>query len=511
MFGWARRVLAGFGVAALLLTAASGAVAGEDPLPPGLTRLAGDNRYDTSSAIAATSFTAPVEAVFIATGADYPDALAAGPAASRFGGPVLLVKSDNIPSSVRTQLTRLKPQTIYVLGGKDVVSGGVFEGLKAYAGSVERLNGQNRYATAVEVSREGWDDSATVFLASGAGFADALSGGAAAAARQAPLLLTPSGNLASVTRDELVRLSPGRVIVLGGRLAVSDSVASSVKEALPSASVARVAGENRYATSAQIAREMWPERATSALFATGADFADALSGTPAAAVNDGPLLLTKQDCLPKVVYGIRADFGLTTTGILGGSKAVSTAGATQECGTYRYSGSGDEVLKITKPSGASQPAIITATHKGDGHFAIWSLDKNLENNDLLVNTIGDYTGTTLLDPAQFGEAVSSTHLDISANGPWTIAIQAVGAARAMSSNKTTGAGDDVLRWTGKAVTARITHNGSGYFGVWAREANGDYHDLLVSDVGEYNGTVVVPGGTRLVTIEGDGVWSIDVQ
>src|SRR5690606_32764659 len=50
MFGRARRMLAGVGVAAVLLTTASGAVAGEDPLPPGITRLAGDNRYDTSSA-----------------------------------------------------------------------------------------------------------------------------------------------------------------------------------------------------------------------------------------------------------------------------------------------------------------------------------------------------------------------------------------------------------------------------------------------------------------------------
>lgn len=421
------------------------------------------------------------------------------------------MQSDNIPASVRKQLTRLKPQTIYVLGGKRVVSGGVFEGLKDYAGSVQRLNGQDRYATAVEVSREGWEESSTVFLASGVGFADALSGGAAAASREAPLLLTPTGNLASVTREELKRLKPGRVIVLGGTVAVSNAVVSSVKKALPSASVARVAGENRYATSALIAREMWPGGSTSAFFATGAAFADALSGTPAAAVNDGPLLLTKQDCLPQVVYGVRADFGLTTTGILGGSKALSTAGATQECGTYRYSGSGDEVLKITKPNGASQPAIVTATHKGSGHFAIWSLDKNLEKNDLLVNTIGEYKGTTLLDAVTFDQEVRSTHLDISANGAWAIAIRGLGAARAMGSNVTTGASDDVLRWTGKAVTARIKHNGSGHFGVWARESNGDYLDLLVNEIGEYNGTVVVPSGTRLVTVEGDGTWSIDVQ
>lgn len=511
MFARMRKVLVGIGVVALLVTAGSGAVAGEKPLPPGVTRLAGENRFDTSAAVAAQAFTAPVEAVFVATGADFPDALAAGPAAAHFGGPVLLVQSNRIPASVRAQLSRLKPETIYVLGGRGVVSGGVAEELGNYAPSVKRLSGQNRYATAVEVSRRGWDSSSTVFLASGAGFADALSGGAAAATRESPLLLTPRNTLAGVTRDELVRLKPTRVFVLGGKAAVDNGVVASVQKALPSARVTRIAGENRYATAAKVARTIWPDGTRGAFFATGDTFADALSGTPAAAANNAPLLLSKRECLPRDVYAVRADFKVTTTGILGGSQALLEAGATQECGTNRYSGSGDDVLKITKPGGATAPALVTLTHSGSRNFIVWGLNKDLENTDLLANEIGDYKGRVLLDAAEFDTPQTSTHLDITADGAWTVTVQPIGAARSMSSNKTTGAGDDVLRWTGKAAPARFTHDGDRNFIVWAREADGDLIDLLINTIGDYNGRVNVPSGTRLVTVEADGRWSITMD
>lgn len=507
----ARRYLSAAAGGALVLSLSLVAHADEVPLPPGTTRLAGDNRYETSAAVSAASFTAPVDAVFVATGAQYADALAAGPVASRLGGPVLLVQQDHIPSAVRKELQQLQPTTIYVLGGSGVVSSAVTQDLAGYAERVQRLSGANRYETAVAASQEAWDESTTVFLASGEQFADALAGGAAAATREAPLLLTPSGNLSGATRAELVRLDPEQVFVLGGPAAVGAGVVEQVQAAVPAAAVNRLSGKNRYETAAKVADTIWPNGSEAAFFATGLEFADALSGTPAAAVNSAPLLLTKQDCLPGVVYEARTALSPSRTGILGGSSVVSTAGATQECGSYRYSGSGDDVVKISKPGRASDPVIVTATHSGSGHFAIWGLGSGQKKNDLLVNTIGHYQGRTLLDAAVFDQKVTSTHLEISANGPWTVEIRSLGTARTMSTNRTTGAGDDVLQWNGTGAIATIKHNAAGHVGVWAREADGDYLDLLVNTIGPYHGTVTVPAGTRVVTLEGEGTWSIEVD
>jgi hypothetical protein len=91
--------------------------------------------------------------VYVATGENFPDALGAASAAAVQGGPVLLVTKNSIPSETKTELSRLSPDVIYVAGGTAVVSDALFNELKAYAGSVVRVAGANRYSTAAEVSK----------------------------------------------------------------------------------------------------------------------------------------------------------------------------------------------------------------------------------------------------------------------------------------------------------------------------------------------------------------------
>lgn len=90
---------------------------------------------------------------YVATGENFPDALGAAAAAAVQGGPVLLVTKNSIPAVTAAELTRLGPDVIYVSGGTAVVSDAVFDALKAYAPSVIRAAGANRYSTAVEVSK----------------------------------------------------------------------------------------------------------------------------------------------------------------------------------------------------------------------------------------------------------------------------------------------------------------------------------------------------------------------
>lgn len=506
----AGRAALGAVVATVLTTSALVAQAGETPLPDGTKRLAGQTRYETSAAISMASFSAPVDAVFVATGSAYPDALAGGPLAARTGAPVLLIGKDSIRDAVRDELVRLSPGTVYVLGGSASVSNSMVRELGSITGAtVVRLSGEDRYETAVDVSRHGWTSASTVFLTSGRAFPDALSGGAAAAHRDSPLLLTNPKSLSAPTRSELVRLSPATVYVLGGTAAVSGSVVSSVRAALPDARVVRISGDDRYATSAAIADRMWPSGAAAMFFASGLKFPDALSGTPAAHVNGAPLLLTRQGCLPRDVIDLRDQFAPATQAVLGGTAAIADTALRKECGANRYSGSGDDVIPITKPGGADRPAIVSATHDGSSNFIVWGLDRNLSQTDLLVNTIGDYRGNVLLDES-FGTITPSRHLSIQADGRWTVSVRSVSSARALGSS-TSGSGDDVLSWTGSARTARFTHDGSGNFIVWALQRDGTMIDLLVNEIGSYDGTVAIPSGTRLLTVEADGGWTITLR
>ncbi|WP_353611956.1 cell wall-binding repeat-containing protein [Nostocoides sp. Soil756] len=90
-----------------------------------VTRLAGADRYSTSARISAATFAPGVDVAYVAKGTDFPDALSGGPLGGIQHAPVLLVRPTSIPTAVATELARLKPQRIVVLGGTGSISGSV--------------------------------------------------------------------------------------------------------------------------------------------------------------------------------------------------------------------------------------------------------------------------------------------------------------------------------------------------------------------------------------------------
>ena len=171
-----------------------------------------------------------------------------------------------------------------------------------------------------------------------------------------------------------------------------------------------------------------------------------------------------------------------------------------------YSGVGDSILNITKPGGADVAAIATITHQGGSNFAVWSLDAAMAHNDLLVNEIGNYTGTVLMDKSSRKKSIS---LEITADGPWTVKIGAVQSALHWDgSAPASGVGDNVLFYTGKAGAAAVTHDGSSNFAVWAYATRGD---LLINEIGPYTGTVRWMAGPALYEINADGRWTVALK
>ncbi len=131
---------------------------------------------------------------------------------------------------MRTELSRLEPARIVVLGGTGVVSTAVVRALRPYtAGSVTRLSGADRFETAVAVSRASFSPAVpVVYVATATNFPDALAGAAVAGMQGGPVLLTSTTSLPDVVRAELARLRPWRVVVLGGTGAVSSAVSRAL-------------------------------------------------------------------------------------------------------------------------------------------------------------------------------------------------------------------------------------------------------------------------------------------
>lgn len=187
---------------------------------------------------------------------------------------------------------------------------------------VVRRAGTDRYSTAVALSAAFEPGVPVAYLASGTAFPDALGGGPAAAHQGGPVLLTGPDALPAVTGDELRRLGPARIVVLGGEGAVSRVVEEQAMEVAP---VTRIAGSDRYATSAAVARAAFEPGVPVAYVATGARFPDALAGGAAAAAEGGPLVLTLPTTLPEDVRAALAELRPERIRVLGGPGAVSDA------------------------------------------------------------------------------------------------------------------------------------------------------------------------------------------
>jgi putative cell wall-binding protein len=264
-------------------------------------RVGGVNRFATAATLSQRFFGPRVPVVYLATAEDFADALAAGPLAAG-NGPVLMVLRNEIPAATLAELRRLNPGRVVVLGGPAAVSDAVLDAARATTtGSVTRLFGTDRYATAVAIAKTNHAQGASVvYVATGADFADALGGGPRAMRDGGPILLVQRDVIPSVTLAEIERLSPDRIVVLGGPDAVSEAVARKLRAFAP-AGVSRLAGMDRYATSVAISQAGFEPGVEVVFLANGRGYGDALPAG-AAAGGRGPVLLVREDCVPLGVY-----------------------------------------------------------------------------------------------------------------------------------------------------------------------------------------------------------------
>ena len=325
-----------FAVTATNAVGSSVSSAPSNPVIPAThTRLAGADRYATAVAISQYGFQpqslAAQFAVTVASGTNFPDALAAGPVAAAQGGPLLLVPQDGaLPAAVSVELRRLNPSRVDIAGGTAAVSSVVQSELQGFArpGTVFRWAGQNRYETAAKLAGLTGGLGKTVFIATGASFPDALGGSADAGRLGGALMLTDRYALPQATATALSSGKPTKVVILGGVAVIDPAVLVQIKALLiPGATMERWAGADRYATAAAISLKTYPLGATTAYLASGENYPDALAGAPVAARAGAPLLLTGRDCVPASTRAELTRLRATNIVVLGGTSAVSEAAA----------------------------------------------------------------------------------------------------------------------------------------------------------------------------------------
>ena len=261
----------------------------------------GTDRYAVSVSISADASPSTTKGVvYLISGTAYADAVAAGPAAGRDRATILYTNKDSLPADVASELVRLQPARLVLVGAADVITDGVLARATALLDPglrVERVDAGNSWDIAAALSGRDFKPGAdTVVIASAGSFFDGLVAGPVAAELAAPLLLVAAGSLPDVTAAELRRLSPRRVVLVGNAGDISADVETQIKAIVPD--VERVSGADRYATAAAV-RSHFFSGEMSVVATSGVDELGGLAAVPVAASNRAPILLTQAgDQLP---------------------------------------------------------------------------------------------------------------------------------------------------------------------------------------------------------------------
>jgi len=267
------------------------------PNKPTVTRIFGESRIETAIEVSKAGWT-KADNVVLASGMNFPDALAGGSLAHVLDAPILLTKGNSLETAVINRIAELGAKNIYILGGEAVVSAGIFNQLKTAGYNVIRLAGSDRYETSIAIAQK-MDELRKappefVFVADGLGYADALSATSVASLKGVPIIFTPNNKtgLNAVSADYLSKCGTKKAVILGGAVAVKPDVESRLTELGFTSD--RIYGADRYETSAKIYlayNSLFT--GNKALMATGLNFPDALAGGVLGAKIFAPLFLVR--------------------------------------------------------------------------------------------------------------------------------------------------------------------------------------------------------------------------
>ena len=400
-----------------------------------VTRIAGANRYATAIAVADDFFYGeePYDSIILATGENFPDALAAGPLAIDRYAPIILNNGDSLRADVAAYLDATPSiDNVYIVGGESVISAAIEAELTGPRGyTVTRLAGDTRADTAVAIAAE--LDAANVILVNGTGFADALSAGPLARDLDSAILLVNADSIPAATAAWHIENcnTIEYVDVVGGTSRVSASVLAGAVAAATCAPVG--------ITSATLTVSDVKQRVLSVSDVAGPDglvgntdddadngtaiqgrltavaggAADAASGNAwtVSMANGASAGAVVNATAKTIVYTDAFSAGLTQAGFVANFNAsaagaiFTASAATNGTGTYVTT---PDVAQVS--AGSSDYTVVVTFNQNvdNGAGAAPATPRLSSNQSTAINAYVDTVGATATAPTPYGAAGSAS-------------------------------------------------------------------------------------------------------
>ena len=263
--------------------------------------LIGARRHDTSVKISQEGWPNGSNKVIIVNGSAISDGITATPLATTYDSPILLVNKDSIPDSINSEIKRLNPNEIIVVGGNGVVSDEVMNNLKDInSAQVRRISGKNRNETSLKIAQEIDEnhDVNKIYVANGFnGEVDALTIASKAGQDKQPIILTNKYEIPQSTYSWLSTEDLKDAYFIGGEGVIATDVIHQVANiTTPAAGQSvyknRVYGADRHETNAKVIKKFYPQEKLNAVLVAKSDvLADALAAGPLAAKLNSPIII----------------------------------------------------------------------------------------------------------------------------------------------------------------------------------------------------------------------------
>lgn len=278
--------------------------------------------------------------------------------------------------------------------------------------NIIRLGGQDRYETAVAISKSGWTQSDNVILTSGENYPDALVGSSFAYLKNAPVLITSSSKLDGNVSEEIARLKAKNVYILGSNSTISQSVDNELKQKY---NVVRIGGEGLYDTAVKVGEEIRNlKQFDTVVIAPQGDFPDTLAIAPFSAINTMPILFSDKDNLRADTMAAIQKWNIKNVVIVGGTGVISNdidnklksigINVTRLAGQDRYD-TALEIIKHYAPSeGYKDISIATGEAYPDALTGASLAARNnmplvLVNKDNVKTNISEYINKNKIEKA----------------------------------------------------------------------------------------------------------------
>ena len=263
-----------------------------------ITELTGSDRYETAVKISKEGWKNGSDKVVIINGDVSIDGIISTPLATTYNAPILLVEKNNVPNSVKSELKRLNPKDIIIIGDENAISKTTANQIKSTVNASQtRLKGSNRYETSLLIAKEidkNHDVEKVYITNANGGEVDALTIAAKAGQDKQPIILTDKNSITDNTYKWLKSEDLQNAYFIGGPQMISTNVINKVNDITKdNVTNNRVYGADRHETNANVIKKFYTDDELEAVLVAKSDvLVDALAAGPLAANLKSPILIT---------------------------------------------------------------------------------------------------------------------------------------------------------------------------------------------------------------------------